>query len=195
MALALQRGQSLEGMEAVIERPDGTRRNVLAHPRMIHDSRGRLVGAINVLVDITERKGAERIQERLREAQRLESIGLLAGGIAHDFNNILVGVLGNACIAGDMVGDDSPVSPVLKEIEIAAERAAHLTRQMLAYAGKTHFVIEPVELSGLVRETLELIRSTLSPRIIVRTDLSTLVRIQADRSQVQQVIMNLMINA
>jgi PAS domain S-box-containing protein len=196
MAIAIQHGESLTGVEAVVERPDGTRRNVLAHPRMMRDSRGQIVGAINVLVDITERKDAERMQDRLHEAQRLESVGLLAGGIAHDFNNILVGVLGNASIAADMVGFSSPVHPVLKEIEIAAERAAHLTRQMLAYAGKTHFVIEPVVVPELIRETASLVRASIPKNIMVHMDLpSGLPAIQADRSQMQQVVMNLLINA
>jgi PAS domain S-box-containing protein len=196
MAMAIQMGSSLEGVEAVVERPDGTRRNVLAHPRVKLDSRGQVTEALNILVDITERKNAERMQELLRETQHVESVGLLAGGIAQDFNDILVSVLGNASIAAGMLEQDSPVQARLKEIESAAEYAAHLVRQLLAYAGKSYFVTEPVQLSDLVRDTVDLVRANIPPDIRVQMDLAAdLPAIQADRTQIQQVVINLLNNA
>ena len=95
-----------------------------------------------VFMDVTGRKSAE---ERMRESQKLESIGLLAGGIAHDFNNLLVGVIGNASLAQDMVPPGSPVAELLGGVLRTGEQLAHLTRQMLAYSGKGRFFLEPLE--------------------------------------------------
>jgi PAS domain S-box-containing protein len=146
-----------------------------------------------VFSDVTERKRAE---ESLRQAQKLESVGLLAGGIAHDFNNLLVGVIGNASMAQDLLPRSSPVVEHLQAIVKSGEQAAHLTRQMLAYAGKGRFVLEPVNLSGLVAEASTLIQSSVSKKITFHVrpalDLSA---IEADSSQMQQVFMNLALNA
>jgi signal transduction histidine kinase/ActR/RegA family two-component response regulator len=153
------------------------------------------------LLDLLSRQAADliertRAEARLREAQKLESIGLLAGGVAHDFNNILVGVLGNASLAADMLPPRSPVRPLLTEIENAAERAADLTRQMLAYAGKGRFLVEPVDLSSVARETVKLVQPSISKKISLQLNLDgSLPAIRADRSQVQQVVMNLVLNA
>lgn len=98
--------------------------------------------------DITERKRAEqertRLEAHLQHAQKLESLGVLAGGIAHDFNNLLVAVLGNANLALTKLTPGEPVGHYLEDIEKAASRAADLCRQMLAYAGKEHFEVKPI---------------------------------------------------
>jgi len=85
--------------------------------------------------DITERKQKE---QQLRQTQKLESLGILAGGIAHDFNNLLVGIMGNASLALDAVAAAPGARPMLQDVISASERAAQLTRQLLAYAGKDH---------------------------------------------------------
>ena len=159
----------------------------------LRDERGQVTAAMSLLLDITERR---RIEDRLRQAQKMESVAVLAGGIAHDFNNLLVGIIGNASLAEDMLPPVHPALGVLREVVQAGERAAHLTREMLAYSGKGRFVIEPVMLSGLVREVVALVRSSVPNHVSLMLDLDPgLPAIEADAAQIQQVIMNLVINA
>ncbi len=150
--------------------------------------------------DLRERKRAEReraaLEEKVRQAQKLESLGVLAGGIAHDFNNLLMGVLGNADLALGKLPPGSPARPNVEAVVTAAERAAELTNQMLAYSGRGNFVVERLDLSGLVRETAHLLRTAISKKAVLRFDLQNgLSAIQADPTQVRQVVMNLITNA
>ena len=176
--------------------PDGSVHWVSSHGRAYFEGEGenrRAVRFVGVNLDITGRK---RSEERFLQAQKLESIGLLAGGIAHDFNNLLVGVVGNASLAQDMIPHGSPLDEILSGIVKAGEQAAHLTRQMLAYAGKGQFVVEAVDLSTLVRETSSLIQSSVSKRIAFHYHLASgIPAVEADPSQMQQVFMNLALNA
>lgn len=136
-----------------------------------------------------------RNEARLRETQKLESVGLLAGGIAHDFNNILTGVLGNASLALDEVPAGSHLASRLTEVVKATERAAHLTKQLLAYAGKGRFVVELLNLSQQVREISSLLQASIPRTVQLRLELAEgLPCIEADAAQIQQVIMNLVIN-
>jgi two-component system CheB/CheR fusion protein len=142
--------------------------------------------------DISERMKFER---ELQETQKLESLGLLAGGIAHDFNNLLTGVLGNASLALAHIGPDQPMRLRLRDIVAAAERAAFLTRQMLAYAGKGQFLTAIIDLSDLVREISALVRTSIPKAVDLKLDLAPkLPPIEADPAQIQQVLMNLVIN-
>ncbi len=176
--------------------PDGSVHWVSSHGHVYFEGEGdkrRAVRFVGVNMDITERKRAE---ESLFEAQKLESIGLLAGGIAHDFNNLLVGVVGNASLAEDMLPPGSPVAGILKGILKSGEQAAHLTRQMLAYAGKGQFVVEAVDLTALVRETSVLIQGSIPKKIALHYALASgIPTVEADPSQIQQVFMNLVLNA
>src|SRR5205823_3865740 len=118
-----------------------------------------------------------------------------AGGVAHDFNNLLVGIMGNASLAIDMLPESSPLVPLLDDVVLASQKAADLTRQMLAYAGKGRFVSEPTDLSALVQDITGLVRTSISKR--VRLDLklqADLPPIEADPTQIQQLVMNLLIN-
>ncbi len=150
--------------------------------------------AVQVIArDATERR---RLEERIAKAQKLEAIGLLAGGVAHDFNNLLVGVIGNASLAQEMLPPGSSALPLMERIVRTGEQAAHLTRQLLAYAGKGQIVMEPVDLSQLVRESAELLRSSIPNKILLRMDLAEdLPAVRADRGQAHQVFMNLALNA
>jgi two-component system cell cycle sensor histidine kinase/response regulator CckA len=166
----------------------------------IFDSRGEIAGTMGVARDVSERKRQEKeSQERevqMRDAQKLESLGLLAGGIAHDFNNLLVGILGNAELARDEIPVDSPAQKFVQQIEHAGLRAADLTRQMLAYAGKGRIAVEPVDMSSLVEEMAELLHSTVSKKAAFHLDLDrTLPAVEADATQLRQVVMNLITNA
>jgi two-component system, chemotaxis family, CheB/CheR fusion protein len=143
--------------------------------------------------DVTERM---KFARELQETQKLEGLGLLAGGIAHDFNNLLTGVLGNASLALSELAPEQPARGRLREIMQAGERAAFLTRQMLAYAGRGHFVVERTDLNGLIQEMTTLVRTSIAKSVEVSLDLApNLPVVEADVSQIQQVVMNLVINA
>ena len=173
---------------------DGTQHiDVRAEP--LRDVSGEIVGITCTAVDITEHRRAE---EALRHTQKLESLGVLAGGIAHDFNNLLTGILGNASLALRTIGSDEPpetVAPLLHDVIRASERAADLTRQLLAYAGKGQFVIEPVDLGSLSAELLPLVRASIPKHVELQlVHGSDLPRVDADPTQLQQLVMNLVIN-
>jgi signal transduction histidine kinase len=142
--------------------------------------------------DITLKK---RLDDQIKQTAKLESLGVLAGGVAHDFNNLLVGILGNASLVQEMLPEADPVKPMLDDVVKAGERAAELTQQLLAYSGKGRFIVEPVNLADLVRENQSLLRLSMSGNVGLHLDLpDRLPAIQADRAQMQQIVMNLMIN-
>jgi PAS domain S-box-containing protein len=157
------------------------------------------VWVLSAIVDITARKRAEeqrrRLETQIEQAQKLESLGILAGGIAHDFNNLLTGIMGNTSLALETLSGENPARRQLQNALSASERASQLTRQLLAYAGKGRFLVEPVNLSALVREIAGLIEMSISKNVQITLQLNDdLPRIEADSSQVQQVVMNLVIN-
>ena len=150
--------------------------------------------------DITARRLEEEtrreLEENMRSAQKLESLGVLAGGIAHDFNNLLTPILGAAGLGLKEVDEDSPVHAYLQKIRDAAERAASLTDQMLAYAGQKPLGVEQVNLSKLVSEMHDLVASSVSGRTKLKLELSDdLPFVEAEAAQLSQVVMNLIINA
>ncbi|HWQ53751.1 MAG TPA: PAS domain S-box protein [Bryobacteraceae bacterium] len=174
-------------------RKDGSLVDCEWYNSALYDSDHKLVSIFSQVLDVTDRK---RTEERLRQAQKMESIALLAGGVAHDFNNLLVAVIGNASLASEMLPPGSPAEELLDRIVKSGEQAAHLTKQMLAYSGKGRFVIEPVNLSDVVREVTDLVRSTAPKKIAMQLDFEPgLPPIEADRGQIHQVLMNLVINA
>ena len=142
--------------------------------------------------DITQRK---RFEEQLRQTQKLESLGVLAGGVAHDFNNLLVGILGNASLALESISPASPVREMLQDVVKATEQAAHLTKQLLAYAGKGRFFIQAIDLSEMIKETVSLLQTSIPRSVQLRLNLAgNLPCIEADATQMQQLLMNLVIN-
>ncbi|MBL8944531.1 MAG: PAS domain S-box protein, partial [Myxococcales bacterium] len=161
--------------------------------------RSRSAGVAFAL-DISDAKRRERerdeLQAKLLHVQKLESLGVLAGGIAHDFNNLLTAILGGAATALLSLPDDSPARVDIDAVLGAARRAADLTRQLLAYSGKGHFQVKPLDLSRTVKELAVLLETTISRRVQLRLELgSGLPAIAADSSQLQQIIMNLVLNA
>ena len=152
------------------------------------------------VTDITARKDAEAerelLERQVQHAQKLESLGVLAGGIAHDFNNLLVGILGNASLALLELPPASPARGTIQSIETAAQRAADLAREMLAYSGKGRFVIEPIDLAALVQEMSHLLEASISKSIVLNYDFARSVPpIEGDSTQIRQVVMNLITNA
>jgi signal transduction histidine kinase/ActR/RegA family two-component response regulator len=168
-----------------------------AHDYILKDKLGRLVPAIKrELKEVESRRERKQLEEQLRQAQKLESLGLLAGGVAHDFNNLLTGILGNASLVLEMLSPPEPERSMLEDVVRASERAAELTRQLLAYAGKGKFVVRPVHMSEVVREIGQLVRSSIPRQVELKMDLhSDLPLVEADPSQMQQLVMNLVINA
>ena len=150
--------------------------------------------------DITERRKAEedrkRLEAQIQHAQKLEGLGVLAGGIAHDFNNLLVGVMGYAGLALTKLRPESPAHGYVERIEVAAQRAAELTNQLLAYSGKGTFMIRPLNLSTLAVEMGRLLSAGISKKAVLKYNCNPdLPLIQGDAAQLHQVIMNLITNA
>lgn len=155
---------------------------------------------LGVTREITERKLAEadqlRMEAQVLKTQKLESLGLLAGGIAHDFNNLLMVILGSADLANCDIPAGSPIKPRIEDITTVAKRAAELCNQMLAYAGKGSFVIESTNLADVVTDMTPILKVAVSKNAHLNFKLSTDVPvIEADRTQLRQIIMNLVINA
>jgi two-component system, cell cycle sensor histidine kinase and response regulator CckA len=155
---------------------------------------------VGVVRDITEQRRVEderrRLEDWIRQAQKLESLGLMAGGIAHDFNNLLTPILGDASLALIDLPPDSDVRPRMERIQKAAQRAAMLTNQLLDYAGRGSLMTEPLDLSRLVSELGELLELTVARKAELQLRLPPdLPRVQADGTQLSQVVMNLITNA
>ena len=159
----------------------------------LRDERGYLLGAIFLADDITDQRRAEGA---LRQSQKLESLGVLAGGIAHDFNNLLTAILGNTEVALELIPDDKAMRHALQRIESTTHRGADLARQLLAYAGKAHFAIKPLDLNAIILELGDLLSVSISKKVGLQRDLQPgLPLVEADSAQFQQVVMNLVINA
>jgi PAS domain S-box-containing protein len=156
--------------------------------------------ALALVRDISDRRREQlaraAVDHKLQETQKLESLGVLAGGIAHDFNNLLTSILGNANLARLEVAPGSPSIPYLEQIETICQRAGELCKQMLAYAGKGRFIVEPLDFGQLVAEMTHLLEVSIAKTAFLNLNLaSNLPAILADATQMRQVVMNLVINA
>ncbi|MDZ4862294.1 MAG: PAS domain S-box protein [Gemmatimonadota bacterium] len=166
----------------------------------VYAADGTLLCIDGFIQDITASRQAkldrDNLERKMLETQKLESLGVLAGGIAHDFNNILTGILGNASLGLMSLPPGSPAEENLNDITEAAFRAADLCKQMLAYSGKGRFVVERLDLGRLVEATTQMIQLSISKKAVLRLQLAPqLPPIEADATQLRQVIMNLVINA
>jgi len=190
-AQVIEQGQVQD--ECLGRHKNGLPINLLRSLSTITDEHGELEGYVVFLKDITEYK---LMQQQLAQAQKIESVGKLAGGIAHDFNNILSGILGRVTFLKDAMGPDSPAVSDVEGIENAAKRAAGLTRQLLGFARGGRYQPQPINLNDVVIETLDIISRTMAKSILVQRELSAdLWSVEADRTQMQQVLMNLFLNS
>ncbi|MBX3636146.1 MAG: PAS domain-containing protein [Rubrivivax sp.] len=198
-ALAERRILGLDGQTLLVAR-DGPERPIDDAAGPIIDSQGRLLGAVLVFREISERVQAEQarrlLEQQLRNAQKMEAVGTLAGGIAHDFNNVLGAILGNAVLAQEELEPDHPVLPRLAQIDRAGRRARDLVRQIMAFSRRQPQQLRRQAMAPLVEECATLLRSTLPAPVQLRVLLADEpLHVLADATQVQQVLMNLCTNA
>jgi PAS domain S-box-containing protein len=166
----------------------------------VYDSDGKYEGARAILHDMTERKKTEedrkKLEAQFQQAQKMESIGRLAGGIAHDFNNILTVIIGNAELLSMRLGKDNPLQGRVEEISKGGERAASLTRQILAFSRRQVLQPQVLDLNGVIPDMDKMLRRLIGEDIDLETVLAPdLGRVEADPGQIEQVIMNLAVNA
>lgn len=195
---AMQSGRPEEIITNVI-RDDGSRFTARFQAFPV-SSDGEPTGFIEIVEDITERLSADEekqhLEKQIQHTQKLESLGVLAGGIAHDFNNLLMAILGNADLALLEIPETSPAKRNILEIEKASRRAADLCNQMLAYSGKGKFMTHAINISTVVEEMTQMLEVSISKNVVLKYHFAeNLPLINADASQLRQVIMNLIINA
>jgi len=196
----MESGEAKLNYEEPETTPKGGRLWVRTSKIPLCDREGRGVGVLGTYEDITKRKRDEEerrnLEAQVQQAQKLESLGVLAGGIAHDFNNLLTGILGNADLALMALSPVSPARENVQAIENAARRAAELCRQMLAYSGRGRFVVEPVDVSEVVREMAHLLEVSISKKAALKYHFAaSLPAVEADATQIRQIVMNLITNA
>jgi PAS domain S-box-containing protein len=193
-------GEHVLEYETLRRRADGSTVQIAKTMSPVNDSTGTVVGVSAIDRDITERKRADRdrqaLEDRLHQSERLESLGQLAGGIAHDFNNLLSVILNYAGFVLEEVTDNSPAREDLEEILTAAERAARLTHQLLIFGRRETIQPEPLDLDMVVADVQSLLSRTIGEDIelvVSRSEAPPV--IHADRGQVEQVLLNLAVNA
>ena len=184
--------------ERVVATKDGRRIPVELHSQPVAREGEPL--AMAVVRDLTERKKAEetrlQMERRLQTIQRLESLGIMAGGIAHDFNNLLMVMQGNIEIAKEGLSDDTREGRALDASEAAIQQATDLVRQLLAYTGKGHFIVEPVDIGKMIQEVSDMLRSAVPETVALHFDLpGDLPTTEGDKSRLWQLISNLVANA
>ena len=163
------------------------------HAEPLHDAAGRALGAICMSLDVTDRK---QLEEQFRQAQKMEAVGRLAGGIAHDFNNLLMVIQGYADLLAERLAPADPLRKNAEQIRTAAQRAASLTRQLLAFSRKQMLAPSVISIDSVVADMEKILQRLIGEDVQLEThSQEELWPVKADRSQIEQVIMNLAINA
>jgi PAS domain S-box-containing protein len=185
-------GEKVTAYEMEIIAKDGHRVAVEANTKLVYQD-GVPVGVQGIARDVTERK---QLEEQLRQSQKMEAIGQLAGGVAHDFNNLLTAINGYSSLALQRLEDDHPIKPYIEEVKKAGDRATNLTRQLLAFGRKQ--ILQPlaINLNGVVSDMNKMLRRLIGEDIVLTAKLDAGVgRVMADPGQVEQVLVNLIVNA
>ncbi len=184
---------TLRDHELALKRRDGSKLLVVESSTAVRDERGEVLYYQGILKDVSDRR---RLQEELRRSQSMEAVGRLAGGIAHDFNNLLTVINGQSDLILAGLGNDDPLSEELGKVQAAGRRAAALTRQLLILGRREAGTRELVDLNRLVSEREALVRQVVGGDIQVITRLAPeLVEVRVDRAQLEQVLLNLAVNA
>jgi two-component system cell cycle sensor histidine kinase/response regulator CckA len=198
---ALKTGLMQSATTIGVQRPDGAINwGIFTAVPLADPISGVHSGVVVTFVDITQRKRDERerlaLERKLLEAQKLESLGILAGGIAHDFNNLLAAILGNANLMSMQLAPNSPLRPYLTTIENTTQVAARLCTQMLAYAGRGRTLVLSVDLDSIIEEMNNLLAIFVGEHIELKFELArNLPSVIADATQIRQVLLNLVMNA
>jgi two-component system, cell cycle sensor histidine kinase and response regulator CckA len=193
MAVALREGHCIRGAEIIIERPDGTKSCVLKYPELLRGADGEIVGAVNMLVDLTQMK---QMEEQFRQAQKMETVGRLAGGVAHDFNNLLTVINGYGELLLNDLAPQDPKRSLIEEVIRAGERATSLTRQLLAFSRQQVLCPRVLNLNAVLADTASMLRRLVGEDVEMTTIQDpALGNIKADPGQMEQVLLNLAVNA
>jgi PAS domain S-box-containing protein len=189
----VETGEPLLNVEEVQTRPGGTKAVILTSRVPLRDASGAVVGVLGVYQDITDRK---RIEEQLRQAQKMEAVGQLAGGVAHDFNNLLTIINGYSDLLLQTLPADDPSRVLVEEIYKAGQRSAGLTRQLLAFSRRQVVAPRVLDLNALVCNAGKMLRRVIGEDVRLTTALdSGLCTVRADPGQIEQVLLNLAVNA
>jgi two-component system, cell cycle sensor histidine kinase and response regulator CckA len=190
---AVRTGRASEPIEELITTPAGERRRVLVSAAPVTLGGGETLGSVTVFTDVTEQY---TVQEQLRQSQRIESIGMLAGGVAHDMNNLLTIITGYSELLLKRVRDDEWLSSKVWEIKKAGDRAAELTHQLLAFSRKQVLKPRVLDLNEVITDMDKMLRRLIGEDIDLKTvTAQSLWPVRADFGQIQQVVMNLAVNA
>jgi two-component system, cell cycle sensor histidine kinase and response regulator CckA len=193
---AARAGKSLDRYESVRVSKLGESRPVLVSISPLRDADQRVIGFFKICHDLSVVIKARELEEQFRQAQRLESLGRLAGGVAHDFNNLLMIISGYAQIMEERLGPENALRRNTQQILKAAERAASLTRQLLAFSRKQVLAPQVIDLNFVVEDTARMIRRLIGEDIEFSVDLdASLSAIRADPGQLSQILLNLSVNA
>ena len=197
---ALAEGSLPSNAETTIHTKSGERRTISWSATLLHDPRGSRSGIVAIGEDVTDARSAgetlRRNQDQLYQAQKMEAVGRLAGGVAHDFNNLLTAISGYSEFLVSQLPGDSVLRHDAEEIRRAAERAAALTRQLLAFSRRQVLQPKVIDLNNVVAEMEELLRRLIGEDVELATiSYPRLTSVLADRGQLEQVLVNLAVNA
>ncbi|MBN1995050.1 MAG: PAS domain S-box protein [Anaerolineae bacterium] len=196
----LQAQDSFDQYETQLMKKSGEMLWVQVGGAPVLDAEGKIIGSVRIHTDITERKRAEetraKLEEQLRQSQKMEAVGTLAGGIAHDFNNLLTAIMGYSGLALDTLSPDNPTYNDIQGIQKTAERAANLTRQLLAFARRQMIELRVLNLNELILNMGKMLHRLIGEDIeLVTIPTPNLGLVKIDPGQFEQVLVNLAINA